>query len=150
MYIYIYIHLNRYYEYTVKYSSIIYTTRQLLQNFPSFGPRHKQWGKVSPTQSWKRCFSSSKKGSFLFCCVPLMVESPGRNWKKNSTHFFWPTLVGWDFFFGGGSKKNHPRNTAKTRKNKKMTEHQMVVRQIGAEFKQWSEGKGRVQRSFFF
>jgi len=31
-----------------------------------------------------------------------------------------------------------------------MTEHQMVVRQIGAEFKQWSEGKGRVQRSFFF
>ena len=30
-----------------------------------------------------------------------------------------------------------------------MTEHQMVVRQIGAEFKQRSEGKGRVQRSFF-
>ena len=101
----------------VKYSSIIYT-RQLLQNFLSFGPRHKQWGTVSPTQSWKRRFSSSKKGSFLFCCVPLMVEFPEETEKKNSTHFFLPTLVGWDIFFGG-FKKNHPRNTAKTWKKKR-------------------------------
>lgn len=45
-----------------------------------------------------------RKRGVLFCCVPLVVEFPGRNWKKNSTHFFLPPLVGWDIFWGGSKK----------------------------------------------